>query len=70
MFHPVEEVRHLLKDSDPLVKITDDGFIIEREKRDNVIHKGKIDDIKIIRDGYILEIFINGGEDVYSLIIC
>lgn len=68
--YPVEEVRHLLKDSDPLVKITDDGFIVEREKRDNVIHKGKINDIKIIRDGYILEIFINGGEDVYSLIIC
>lgn len=50
--YPVEEVRHLLRDSDP------------------VIHKGKITDLKILRDEYIIEVFVNGGETVYSALLC
>lgn len=67
--YPVEEVQHLLKDSDPAVKMTEDGFIIERTDREPVVHKGKVEDIKILHDGYILEVFVNGGEDVYSVLL-
>ena len=68
--YPVEEVRHLLRDSDPAVTQTDDGFVIERTLRDPVIHKGKITDLKILRDEYIIEVFVNGGETVYSALLC
>lgn len=67
--YPVEEVQHLLKDSDPAVKITDDGFIIERTNRENVIHRGDVTDIKIIRDEYILEVFVNNGESIYTVLL-
>ena len=67
--YPVKEVQYLLCDSDPCVKITDDGFVVERTLRDNVVHKGKIDDIKIMRDEYVLEIFVNGGEYVYAAVL-
>ena len=67
--YPVEEVQHLLKDSDPAVKMTDDGFVIERENRENVVYHGTVNDIKIIRDKYILEVFVNGGETVYSILL-
>ena len=66
---PIEEVQHLLRDSDPAVKMTDDGFVIERIGRENVVYRGKIEDLKIIRDEYILEIFINGGEETLSIIL-
>ncbi len=66
---PVEEVQHLLKDSDPAVEMTDTGFVIKRTDREDVVYNGKIDDIKIIRDEYILEVFINGGEEVYSVLL-
>lgn len=68
--YPIEEVRHLLRDSDPAVKMTDDGFIIERELRDPIVHKGAVSDLKILRDEYILEVFVNGGETVYSALLC
>ena len=67
--YPVEEVRHLLTDSDPAVKMTEDGFVIERTKRDPVVYKGEIRDLKIIRDEYILEVFVNGGEEIYSVLL-
>ena len=67
--YPVKEVRHLLKDSDENVKITEDGFEILRTDREKVVHKGKINNLKILRDGYILEVFVNGGEDVYSVLL-
>lgn len=67
--YPVKEVQHLLKDSDPAVEITGDGFKIARTDRDPVIHKGEVKDLKILRDGYILEVFVNGGEDVYSVLL-
>ncbi len=67
--YPVKELQHLLKDSDPAVKITEDGFIIERTDRDPVVYKGKTDNIKILRDGYIVEVYVNNGEEVYTALL-
>lgn len=67
--YPVAEVQHLLKDSDPAVKITEDGFVIERGMRDPVVYKGEIKDLKILRDDYIAEVFVNGGEHIYTAVI-
>ncbi|MDO5477827.1 MAG: glycoside hydrolase family 32 protein [Clostridia bacterium] len=67
--YPVEEVHHLLKDSDPLLKMTDDGFEIERTGRESVVHKGEVSDIKILRDEYIMEVFVNGGETIYTVLL-
>ena len=68
--YPVKEVQHLLKDSDPCLELTEDGFKIDRKLREPVVHKGKIDDLKIIRDGYIAEVFVNKGEYVYMAVVC
>lgn len=66
---PVEEVRHLLKDSDPAVVRTEKGFIIKRTGREPVVYEGEVRDLGIIRDGYIIEVFVNGGEQVYSALL-
>lgn len=66
---PIEEVRHLLKDDDEKITKTDNGFIVERVHHGNVIYNGKIDDLKVLRDEYIMEIFLNGGEIVYSILL-
>ncbi len=67
--YPVEEIRHLLKDSDECVNVTADGFVIERSGRTPVVYKGGTNDIKIMRDSYIVEVFINGGEQIYSALL-
>lgn len=67
--YPVEELRHLLTDTDPSVKLTDTGFVVERTGRDPVVYNGEIKDIKILRDEYILEIFVNGGEEIYTILL-
>ncbi len=67
--YPVEEVQHLLKDSDPSVQRTQTGFIIERNGRDPVVYEGEITDLKILRDEYIVEVFVNGGQSVYSVLL-
>lgn len=64
--YPISEVRHLLADSDEAVKITDFGFVIERIGRTAVEYHGEIRDLKIARDGYVVEVFVNGGEEVYT----
>lgn len=66
---PVKEVQHLLRDSDPAVERTQTGFIINRKGRTPVIYEGKIDDLKILRDEYIVEVFVNGGEEIYSALL-
>lgn len=66
---PIKEVRHLLRDSDPAVKITETGFIIERSGREPVIYNGELNHLKILRDGCIIEVFVNGGESVYSALL-
>ena len=66
--YPISEVRHLLKSDDDAVEIYNDGFILKRTLEDDVIYKGEINDIKILRDKYITEIFINEGEAIYSAV--
>ena len=67
--YPVEEVQHLLKDSDSGLIRKSDGFKIKRSHRKSVVYKGEIKDLKIIRDGYIMEVFVNGGEEIYSVLL-
>ncbi len=67
--YPVEEVRHLMKNEDDLLIRTKDGFKIKRYGRKSVVYKGEIKDLKIIRDGYIMEVFVNGGEEIYSVLL-
>ncbi len=67
--YPVEELHHLIKASDEAVKITDTGFIIERDSRSPVIHSGKVYEVAILRDEYILEVFVNNGEEVYTVLL-
>ncbi len=67
--YPVEEVRHLLKDTDEAVKRTDNGFIIERSGRDPVVYEGEITDLKILRDGYLIEVFVNGGKQIFTALL-
>lgn len=67
--YPVEEVRHLLTDTDPSVRRTEKGFVIEREGREPVVYEGEIRDLKILRDGYIVEVYVNGGEEIYTALL-
>lgn len=67
---PAKEVAHLLKSNDPAVTMTADGFVVKREQRPSLVHKGNVRNMQILRDEYILEIFVNGGETVYSLLLC
>lgn len=67
--YPVEEVKHLLKDCDSAVKRTDDGFIIERTGREPIVYKGDLNNLKIIHDEYIMEVFVNDGEEVYTALL-
>ncbi len=67
--YPVKEVQHLLREADPALERTEDGFIIRREGRPPVICRGEITDLKILRDAYILEVFVNGGEKIYTVLL-
>ncbi len=67
--YPVEEVRHLLKSEDPCLRRTATGFVVERTNRNPLVYEGEITDLKILRDEYIAEIFLNGGEEVYSVLL-
>lgn len=67
--YPVEEVQHLLTDSDPAVQRTENGFIIPRTGRDPVVYDKGPAELKILRDGYILEVYVNGGEEIYSVLL-
>lgn len=66
---PIEEVRHLIKSEDSALIRTKDGFRIKRQGRRSVTYKGIINELGIIRDGYILEVFVNGGEEIYSVLL-
>ncbi len=67
--YPIKEVQHLLKDSDPNIVMTENGFIIKRENREPIIHVGKVDNIKILKDEYVMEVFVNYGEIVYAIVL-
>ena len=68
-YYPIEEVRHLLTESDEALEFTDDGFVVRRKNRESLVYKGKINDIKILRDEYIMEIFLNGGRENYTVLL-
>ena len=67
--YPVEEVRYALSEDDPAVVRTKDGFRIPRQGRGAVEYKGEIRDLKILRDGLIAEVFVNGGEETYTALL-
>lgn len=66
---PVKELQHLLVEEDPAVRRTEKGFVIERSNRSPVIYEGEVKDLKILRDGYIIEVFVNGGQEVYTALL-
>ena len=67
---PVAELRHLLTDGDPAIERTADGFVVHRTDREDVTFTGEIREMAVLRDNYVLEIFINHGEQVVSVILC
>ena len=67
--YPIEELQHLLVDDAPFLKRTEDGFVIERFQREPVVHKGPINELKILSDGFVAEIFVNKGETVYTALL-
>lgn len=67
--YPVEEVQHLLTSEDPAVTVTENGFLIKRNGRSPVHFEGTVRDLKILRDEYFVEVFVNGGETVYTAIL-
>lgn len=67
--YPIEELQYLLKDEDPCLVRTENGFRVERTNREPLVYEGEIRDLKILRDEYIAEIFVNGGEEVYTVLL-
>ncbi len=67
--YPVEEIQPYLADSDDAVVRTEKGFRIDRTGREPIVYEGEIRDLKILRDGYVVEVFVNGGEEVYTAVL-
>ena len=59
----------LLTDSDPALTRTATGFTVEREDRDPFVYEGDIRELALLRDGYILEVFLNGGEEIFTIVL-
>lgn len=66
---PAREVRSLLTESDPCVRSTPDGFRIERTGRDPVVYRGDVRRLQILRDAYLVEVFVNDGEAVVTALL-
>ena len=66
---PVAEVRHLLSESDPAVIRTRDGFRIRRSGREDVVYRGEIKSLACLRDRDFLEVFVNSGEEIYTVLL-
>ncbi|MBR2020666.1 MAG: glycoside hydrolase family 32 protein [Clostridia bacterium] len=66
---PIAEVQHLLKETDPALKRTATGFEIARNGRDPVVYRGEIRDLKLLRDEYLLEVFVNQGEITFTVLL-
>ena len=67
--YPIAELQHLLRDEDPCLRRTPSGFVIERQGREPIVYEGEIRELKILRDGYVAEVFVNGGEEVYTALL-
>lgn len=66
---PVTEARRFLTDRDPALTLTGDGFRIGREGREDVVYTGRINSLRCLRDEGILEVFVNGGEDIITALL-
>ncbi|MBR2732083.1 MAG: glycoside hydrolase family 32 protein [Clostridia bacterium] len=66
---PVTEVTHLLADQDPALRQTHSGFRIQRAGREDVVYTGRINCLKLLRDEGFLEVFVNGGEEIYTALL-
>lgn len=67
---PLEEVRHLLQPQNPHVRLTQDGFVIARKQREDVVFKGAFHELAMLQDEYLLEVFVNGGEQILCCVLC
>lgn len=67
--YPAKEVQHLITSSDPCLERTETGFIVKREGRDPLVYEGEVRELGIIRDGYMAEIFVNGGEEIFTVLL-
>lgn len=67
--YPIAELQHLLKDSDPCLVRTEKGFTVTRHEREPIVYEGDIRELKILRDGCVAEIFVNGGEEVFTALL-
>ncbi len=66
---PLKEIMALLKNDDEAIIYTDDGFKVNRTNREPFIYHGKINNLKVLKDGYVLEIFINDGQEIVSILL-
>ena len=67
---PIREVEQLLTDSAEGLERTESGFVLHREAREDVVYTGPIRDLKVLRDNYITEVYLNGGESIYVAVNC
>lgn len=67
--YPVKELQHLIKTEDEFVTRTPNGFTISRTNREPVVVECDVKELAIIRDGFIIEVFVNGGESVYTALL-
>ena len=66
---PIKELQSFLRDDDPAIQHTADGYRIERQGRDCVAVCGDIRKLDVLRDGYVLEVFVNDGEEIYTVLL-
>ncbi len=66
--YPIKELQYLLTGCDEAIEMTADGFTVKGAKHE-IVHRGKVHDLKVLRDEYILEIFVNGGETNYTIVL-
>ena len=66
---PADEVRQFIADSDSALIRTEGGFRIKRSVRPGVAFSGEVRELHCIRDAYVLEVFVNGGEEAYTALL-
>ncbi len=66
---PAREVGHLVNKTDSAIIRTEDGFRIRRQGREDVVYTGRVRSLACIRDAYLLEVFVNGGAEVYTALL-
>ncbi len=66
---PAAEIQPFLTEGDPALQRTEDGFRIKRAGREDVLFEGTVRNLSCVRDRDILEVFVNGGEEVYTVLL-